>query len=112
MLHLTSLLSPWLFFALVIGIAVGSTTHEPGRGRRITAEVWLAAAVPVLCLGLVVFHVIPGRPGLWLEIGLAMFAAHLVGCLLGHALRIPFDATVAGRLIRAEEARLAAAKRD
>jgi hypothetical protein len=31
--------------------------------------------------------VIPGRPGYWLDLGLVMFAAYLVGCAVGSWLR-------------------------
>ena len=34
-----------------------------------------------------VAHVIPGRPGYWLELGLIMLAPYLLGCAVGSWLR-------------------------
>jgi len=32
-------------------------------------------------------RIVPGRPGYWLDLGLAMFACYLAGCTLGSSLR-------------------------
>jgi len=36
---------------------------------------------------LAVAHIVPGRPGYWLELGLIMLAPYLFGCAIGSWLR-------------------------
>ena len=43
-------------------------------------------------------HIVPGRPGYWLDLGLVMFALYLVGCAIGSWLR---DWVVSRRVDRA-----------
>ncbi len=109
MLYLISATLPWLVLALVVGLVVGWMTHETGKGRRITEEVWFVVAIFVFCVGLAALHLLPGRTGLWLDMGLVIFAGYVLGCFLGHVARLPFDLTVAGRRMRAEDATRAAA---
>lgn len=97
-------LTGWLVVAALVGIGVGWLSHEPGRGIRVTEEVWAVAAVWALCLGLSLAEIVPGRTGLWLDIGLMVFTTYIAGGLVGHLGRIPFDRTAAGRRMRAEEA--------
>jgi hypothetical protein len=32
-------------------------------------------------------HIVPGRPGYWLDLGLMLFALYLIGCGIGSWLR-------------------------
>ena len=77
----------WLLGALLLGLAAGwiAVVHR-GKGVSKVVSRWLAA----LALALVVAaltRVVPGRPGYWLDLGLAMFACYLVGSTLGSLLR-------------------------
>ena len=77
----------WLIGSLVLGFCMGwisvvqrgdGVTGAPGRA--------LWALVGVL-LGLALGHIVPGRFGYWLDLGLIMFACYLVGCTIGAWLR-------------------------
>lgn len=74
----------WWLSAFAIGIATALTVarRRPERGRFAGWLVWFglafAAGLPVAYL-----HLLAGRPGLWLENGLALFAAFIVGAVLG-----------------------------
>ncbi|EAQ37429.1 hypothetical protein NB311A_03939 [Nitrobacter sp. Nb-311A] len=77
----------WLVASLLLGLAMGwiAVVH---RGREVSksAARWLS----VLVLALVVvalMHVVPGRFGYWLDLGLVMFGVYLVGCAVGSWLR-------------------------
>jgi hypothetical protein len=77
----------WLLGSLLLGLAAGwiAVVHR-GKGVSKVLSRWLAA----LALALVVaalMRVVPGRPGYWLDLGLAMFACYLAGCTLGSSLR-------------------------
>ena len=77
----------WLAASLLLGLAMGwiAVVHR-GEGLSNAAIRWLA----VLALALVtaaVAHVVPGRPGYWLDLGLTMFACYLAGCAAGSLLR-------------------------
>jgi hypothetical protein len=77
----------WLTGALLLGFAMGwiAVVH---RGRGVTKRVTQALSVFVGALViLAVMHVVPGRFGYWLDLGLAMFGAYLVGCAIGSWLR-------------------------
>jgi hypothetical protein len=77
----------WLLAALLLGFAMGwisvvqrgeGVTGAPGRA--------LWALVGVLA-ALAVGQVVPGRPGYWLDLGLALFGLYLLGCVIGAWLR-------------------------
>ena len=77
----------WLLGALLLGLAAGwiAVVHR-GKGVSKVVSGWLAA----LALALVAAaftRIVPGRPGYWLDLGLAMFACYLAGCMLGSSLR-------------------------
>lgn len=77
----------WLIVSLLLGFAMGwiAVVHR-GRGvSKLTAR-WLS----VLALTLIVaafMHVVPGRLGYWLDLGLVMLGVYLVGCAVGSWLR-------------------------
>lgn len=104
MIALATDLTGWLFAALLVGVGVGWLSHEPGRGHHLSEELWAVVAIWLLCLGLSLTELVPGRTGLWLDIGLMVFSVYGLGCIVGHLGRIPFDHTAAGRRMRAEEA--------
>jgi hypothetical protein len=77
----------WLAGSLLLGFAMGwiAVVHR-GRGvtkRAVQALSVLAAALIVAALT----HVVPGRFGYWLDLGLVMFGVYLVGCAVGSWLR-------------------------
>lgn len=77
----------WLTGALLLGLAMGwiaVVQHGEGLSKK-TARV--IAGLLVVVIGVAVSRVVPGRPGYWLDLGLVMFAAYLVGCTVGSALR-------------------------
>jgi hypothetical protein len=77
----------WLLTSLLLGLAMGwiAVVH---RGQAVSRRVtfWLAALAAAL-VAAALAHVIPGRPGYWLDLGLMMFAAYLAGCTVGSWLR-------------------------
>lgn len=77
----------WLVASLLLGFAVGwiAVVHR-GQGVSKVTSRWLAALVVVL-VAAAIAHVVPGRPGYWLDLGLIMFAPYLAGCAIGSSLR-------------------------
>ena len=77
----------WLVGTLLLGFAMGwiAVVHR-GHGVTRSVAIWLAALVAGL-LAASFAHVVPGRPGYWLDIGLLMFALYLIGCAIGSCLR-------------------------
>lgn len=77
----------YLIAALLLGFGMGWIAVVY-RGRSIPrrAAPWLGLAVLAL-LAVSFFHVIPGRPGYWLDLGLVIFALYLIGCAAGSWLR-------------------------
>ena len=77
----------WLLASVLLGLAMGwiAVVHRgPGVSKLMSR--WLS----VLTLALLVCsvtHVIPGRPGYWLDLALLMFAIYLLGCAIGSWLR-------------------------
>ncbi len=77
----------WLLLAMLLGFAMGwiAVVHRGhGVSKRLTRG--LAALVAAL-LAAALAHVIPGRPGYWLDLGLMIFALYLIGCGIGSWLR-------------------------
>jgi peptidoglycan/LPS O-acetylase OafA/YrhL len=77
----------WLLLSVLLGFAMGwiAVVHR-GRGVSKRTSQWLALlAVAVVAAALV--HLIPGRPGYWLDLALLMFAMYIVGCAVGSWLR-------------------------
>jgi hypothetical protein len=82
----------WLLGALLLGLAMGwIAVVQHGEGLSKVAIQRIALLVVVL-VAVAVSRVVPGRPGYWLDLGLVMFAAYLVGCAIGSALRDRFMA--------------------
>jgi hypothetical protein len=84
----------WLAGSLLLGFAMGwiAVVH---RGRGVTKRV--AQGLSVLAVALIVAaltHVVPGRFGYWLDLGLVMLGTYLVGCAVGSWLR---DRVVSGQ---------------
>jgi len=87
MIFLLTFLWAWLLSALLFGLAMGwiaVVQHGDGVSKPLVR--WLAAFAAAL-VAAAVAHVIPGRPGYWLDLGLMLFAAYLVGCAVGSWLR-------------------------
>jgi predicted flap endonuclease-1-like 5' DNA nuclease len=73
----------WLIIALVIGGIVGFATFARPRERWVDAQVVVALLVFAAAILLALLRLVPGRPGYWLELGVLMVAAYLIGCFLG-----------------------------
>ena len=77
----------WLTGAALLGLAMGWISvvqHGEGLSKK-TAQ--YIALLLVVVIGVAVARIVPGRPGYWLDLGLVMFAAYLIGCAIGSALR-------------------------
>ena len=77
----------WLVASLLLGFAVGwiAVVHR-GQGVSKVTSRWLVALVAAL-IAAALGHLVPGRPGYWLDLGLLMFAPYLAGCAIGSLLR-------------------------
>jgi hypothetical protein len=77
----------WMLGSALLGLAMGwiAVVHRGPSVSKRTSR-WLAALAVVL-LASALAGVIPGRPGYWLELAIAMFATYLVGCAVGSWLR-------------------------
>jgi hypothetical protein len=77
----------WLLASLLLGLAMGwiAVVHRGQGVSKVTAR-WLAVLVAAL-VAAAFAHVLPGRPGYWLDLGLVMFALYLAGCTVGSWLR-------------------------
>jgi hypothetical protein len=77
----------WLAGAAVVGLGMGwIAIVQRGTGLSMLT-MRIVAAVLVLAIVLAASHVVPGRFGYWLDLGLAMLAAYFVGCAIGSWLR-------------------------
>ena len=77
----------WLAGSLLLGFAMGwiAVVH---RGRGVKKRV--AQGLSILVAALIVAaltHVVPGRFGYWLDLGLVMLGVYLIGCAVGSWLR-------------------------
>jgi hypothetical protein len=77
----------WLLASLLLGLAMGwISVVQRGQGvSKVTAR-WLSVLVAAL-VAAAAAHLVPGRPGYWLDLGLVMFALYLAGCAVGSWLR-------------------------
>jgi hypothetical protein len=77
----------WLVAALLLGFAMGwiAVVHR-GHGVSKAVAGGLGALVALL-LAASVAHLVPGRFGYWLDLGLVIFAVYLIGCAIGSWLR-------------------------
>ena len=87
MVYLAGFHWAWLIVSWLLGLAMGwiAVVHR-GRGVSKPTARWLS----VLVLALIVaafMHVVPGRFGYWLDLGLVMLGAYFVGCAVGSWLR-------------------------
>ncbi|WP_315812613.1 cell envelope biogenesis protein TolA [Bradyrhizobium sp. SZCCHNR2028] len=78
----------WIIFAVGIGGFVGWRTWSDAP-RPDWLRSWLLPATLALVIGIVMalLSVLPGRAGLWLEVGLLMVGAYVLGCLIGGQLK-------------------------
>ncbi len=77
----------WLAGAAVIGLGMGwIAIVQRGTGLSKRA-MQIAAAVLVAAIVLSATHLLPGRFGYWLDLGLAMLAVYFVSCAIGSWLR-------------------------
>ena len=87
MVYLATFHWGWLLGSLLLGFAMGwiAVVHRAHGVSRQLAR-WLALLAAAL-LAAALAHVVPGRPGYWLDLGLLMFALYLIGCAIGSWLR-------------------------
>jgi hypothetical protein len=77
----------WLLGALLLGFAAGwIAVVQRGQGASKVTSRWLSVLVAAL-VAAALAHVVPGRPGYWLDLGLILFALYLAGCAVGSWLR-------------------------
>src|SRR5437763_1239470 len=78
----------WIILAVLIGGFVGwrtwSNDPQPDWMRS-----WLLPAILAVVIGILMamLKVLPGRAGLWLEVGLLMVGGYVFGCLVGGQLK-------------------------
>lgn len=77
----------WILLAGFAGFAMGwiAVVHR-GQGLSNPALKKAAAVIAVLVLASLT-RIVPGRVGLWLDLGLVMFVTYIVGCAIGSWLR-------------------------
>ncbi len=87
MIYLATFNWGWLLASGLVGLAMGwiAVVHR-GRGWSTTTLRKVAVLIVALILA-AVFHLAPGRAGYWLDLGLVMFAAYVIGCAVGSWLR-------------------------
>jgi hypothetical protein len=87
MMYLATFHWGWLLVSLLLGFAMGwiAVVHR-GQGVSKKTSRWLALLVAAL-VAVALAHLLPGRPGYWLDLGLVLFAVYLVGCAVGSWLR-------------------------
>ncbi|MDQ8730304.1 hypothetical protein [Bradyrhizobium sp. LHD-71] len=87
MLFLAEFHWAWLAAAGVVGLLMGwvGVVHRSGGLSRRGLQ-W-AAAVLLLAAASAFARIVPGRFGYWLDLGLLMFAAYIIGCAIGAWLR-------------------------
>lgn len=87
MIYLATFNWGWLLAAALLGLAMGwIAVVQRGQGWSGVTMRKVAVFVAALILASV-FHLAPGRVGYWLDLGLVMFAAYVVGCAVGSWLR-------------------------
>jgi hypothetical protein len=87
MVYLATFHWGWLLGSLLLGFAMGwIAVVQHGQGVSKVTSRWLAVLAAAL-VAAALAHVIPGRPGYWLDLGLVMFALYLAGCTVGSWLR-------------------------
>ena len=87
MAYLVTFYWGWLLASLLLGFAMGwiAVVHRAqGVTRRVS---WGLSVLAVALIAAALMHVVPGRPGYWLDLGLIMFVPYLLGCAVGSWLR-------------------------
>lgn len=87
MMYLATFHWGFLLGAALLGLLWGwiAVVH---RGAALGNRALVLVAVLVLALiALSLSRIVPGRYGYWLDLGLALLAVYLVGCLIGSWLR-------------------------
>lgn len=95
---MTYVLSHYALFAalaLALGLIVGWATCARGRDGHLGWLIWALVAF-VVGLVLALLKIVPGFPGHALEVALYLFAAYIVGCWLGCALKSLFAGEAPG----------------
>ena len=87
----------WLLAALLFGLAMGwiAVVHRGNGVSKVTTR-WLAA-IALALVAAALAHIVPGRAGYWLDLGISMFALYLIGCAIGSWLR---DRAVSGAQVK------------
>ena len=79
---------PALAGGIALGVLVGVASCAEGGGRVAGR---LAAVLLLLLLGggvaASLLYIAPGRLGLWLDMGVLLLGAYLIGCMLGCVIR-------------------------
>ena len=77
----------WLLASFLLGLGMGwiAVVHRGAGVSKVTAR-WLALVVAAL-VAVAAAHIVPGRFGYWLELGLILLACYLAGCAIGSWLR-------------------------
>ncbi|MCJ2082012.1 hypothetical protein [Methylobacterium sp. J-090] len=82
MIALLTLIGPALVLGFLLGTVVGRRAGLP-RTRMSVAGALALVLVAAVAGGLSVAGLVPGRPGLWVEVGALLLAAYLAGTGLG-----------------------------
>ena len=85
------MLEIWLALAILLGAVVGWLTYSAGA-HTVWLAGWFRWGLLIWVIGVLVAWaaLLPGRAGFWLESALFMFAAYVIGCVLGGGLRALF----------------------
>ena len=87
MIYLATVNWGWILAAALVGLAMGwIAVVQRGQGWTMVTLRKVVVLVGALILASV-FHLAPGRVGYWLDLGLVMFAAYVLGCAVGSWLR-------------------------
>lgn len=94
MIALAAQLALPVALAALIGLAAGAAL-PPAPGRPVLA----VAALALVAAGAIVsaLQLVPGRDGLWLDIGVMLAAAYAAGCLAAALARRGLALIVSGR---------------
>jgi hypothetical protein len=87
MTYICSFNMGWIIGAAVIGFGMGWISPiSRSRSLSVMWTRWIVAALGGL-LALAVLHLVPGRLGYGLDLGLVMIGAYLAACTVGAVLR-------------------------
>ena len=77
----------WLLASFLLGLAMGwiSVVQRGNGTSKVTARCLAVLVAALVAASLA--HVIPGRFGYWLDLGLVLFACYLISCAIGALLR-------------------------